>query len=69
MLKPVFEKYPKAKPLALALIAAAAEQGANAKELKIACDVAINSYEEARDNSGESLALFESKATRSTMSI
>lgn len=33
---PIIQKYPKVKPLAQALIAAAAEQGANAEELEMA---------------------------------
>ena len=38
--KPLLEKYPKAKPLAKTLIAAASEQGASVEELELACSLA-----------------------------
>lgn len=37
--RPIYEAYPKVKPLALALIAAAAEQGATAEEFDLACQM------------------------------
>lgn len=37
---PIVMRYPKAKPLALSLIAAAAEQGASIEELERACELA-----------------------------
>ena len=60
--RPLMEQYPKAEPLARTLIAAASEQGANAEELKLACDLAMKAYQMARDNSLVSLAKFESEA-------
>lgn len=61
-LGPILARNPKAKPLALTLIAAAAEQGASAEELRIACDLAIRAYEEARDNSAVPLSAFQGEA-------
>lgn len=37
--EPIYKAYPKVKPLALALIAAAAEQGATAEEFELACQM------------------------------
>lgn len=37
--EPIYKAYPKVKPLALALIAAATEQGATAEEFKLACQM------------------------------
>jgi len=42
---PILKRNPKAKPLALALLAAAAEQGANLNELRYACEFAIDACE------------------------
>ncbi len=59
---PILRKNPKAKPLAKTLVAEAAQQGASAEELRIACDLAMMAYEEARDNSTVPLFAFRSKA-------
>lgn len=48
---PILKANPKAKPLAQTLIAAAAEQGANMEELRVACDLAQRAYRKARDES------------------
>ena len=37
--EPINTMYPKVKPLALALVAAAAEQGATAEEFEMACQI------------------------------
>ncbi len=37
--EPINTAYPKVKPLALALIAAAAERGATAEEFEMACQI------------------------------
>lgn len=60
--KPLAERLPKAKPLALTLVQAAAEQGACLEELKLACDMAINAYRKALDRSGIALTEFKSEA-------
>lgn len=44
---PLVRVYPKAKPLARALIEAAAEQGAGEKEIEVACELALGAYKEA----------------------
>ncbi len=59
---PLIRKYPKAKPLAQTLVAAAAAQGASARELEIACKLAMEAYEFAMDHSGVSLTQFQSEA-------
>lgn len=63
--KPILMMYPKAKPLAQTLIAAAAEQGASMNELELACKLALEAYREALDNTNASLAEFQSKAESS----
>ena len=60
MLIPLLREHPKAKPLAMALIAAAAEQGASTEDLRIACEQ--GAYREAMDNSRFPVTQFESDA-------
>ena len=62
MLSPLLREHPKAKPLAMALIAAAAEQGASTEDLRIACELAQGAYREAMDNSRFPVTQFESDA-------
>ena len=62
MLIPLLREHPKAKPLAMALIAAAAEQGASTEDLRIACELAQGAYREAMDNSRFPVTQFESDA-------
>ncbi|WP_298032128.1 hypothetical protein [uncultured Dysosmobacter sp.] len=69
LLRPLIENHPKAMPLAKTLVAAAAEQGANAGELELACRLAIEAYRKARDNSGMELSHFESEAKAALDSI
>lgn len=59
---PILNKNPKAKPLAQSLIAAAAEQGACLEDLRIACQLAMDAYQKAMDQSGVVLSGFESQA-------
>lgn len=68
-LRPLCGRYPKARPFAMTLIKAAAEQGVSAEELSVACELATRAYEEARDNSKVSLAEFESKAVAALESL
>lgn len=53
---PLLKENPKAKPLAQTLIAAAAEQGACMEELRLACNLAQQAYQLARDESVTKLA-------------
>ena len=46
---PLVGVYPNAKPLARALIEAAAEQGAGARELELACELVLAAYHKAAD--------------------
>jgi len=41
---PLIAKYPKAKPLAVALVEAAAKQGASVREFEIAFELVKNAY-------------------------
>ena len=66
---PLIEMNPKAKPLAQTLIAAAAEQGANAEDLELACKLAVMAYRKARANSSVPLAMFESEVKAALDSI
>lgn len=54
--------HPKAKPLAMALVEAAARQGASAKELRLACVMAQEAYRLAMDNSRVPVTEFERDA-------
>lgn len=49
MFAPLIANYPKAKPLAAALVEAAAEQGAGAKELEVACELALAAYRKSAE--------------------
>ncbi len=62
---PLIKRYPKVKPLARTLIEAAAEQGANTEELKLACDMAQEAYRSAMDQSAVLLSKFEGEAKTS----
>lgn len=59
---PIAKRYPKAKPLALALITAAAEQGASIEELRYACEFAIDACEKGRNASVPTISLFSCEA-------
>ena len=59
---PLAARLPKAKPLALSLVQAAAEQGACLEELELACDMACKAYRKALDRSGVMLTEFEGDA-------
>ena len=59
---PVFEEYPKAKPLAGTLVATAAEQGACYEDFELACKLALDAYARAMKGSGVLLSEFEGKA-------
>lgn len=59
---PILKTNPKAKPLAQTLIIAAAEQGANLEELRIACDLAVRAYQTAQDKSATPLSVLKREA-------
>ena len=59
---PIVKRYPKAKPLAMSLITAAAEQGASIEELRYACKLAMDACEKGRDISVPAISLFSSEA-------
>lgn len=59
---PIAKRYPKAKPLAMSLITAAAEQGASIEELRYACKLAMDACEKGRDTSVPAISLFSSEA-------
>ena len=59
---PILQRNPNAKPLARALIAAAAEQGASPEEFRIACDLAIQVFQAAAADSITTVSLLKGKA-------
>lgn len=66
---PVLEMNPKAKPLARALIAAAAEQGVSMEELRLACELAVSACQTARDKSAAPLSELKREAEAALDSI
>ena len=62
LLSPLAATCQKAKPLALTLVEAAAEQGANMEELRTACTLATEAYRKAMDNSRIPVTEFERDA-------
>lgn len=57
-----FQASEKVMPLTMALIEAAAEQGANFLELRDACDLAVMAYRDAMDHTSVAFCEFKSKA-------
>ena len=59
LMSPMSKAHPKAKPLAMALVEAAARQGASAEELRLACVMAQEAYRLALDCSRVPVTEFE----------
>ena len=62
LMSPMAKAHPKAKSLAMALVEAAARQGASAEELRLACVMAQEAYRLAMDNSRVPVTEFERDA-------
>lgn len=69
MVRPLIKMNPKAKPLALTLIAAAAEQGASFKDFMLACDIAKWAYERALNTSTVVLSEFQGEVEATLNSL
>ena len=67
--RPLAAAHQSIRPLAAALVKAAAEQGATLEELRIAAAMALDAYSEAMDRSTIPLAEFESEAEAALDSI
>lgn len=59
---PVVQKLPKARPLAMALIEAASEQGANMEEFETACSLALQAVSVAANELVPVISHFKSNA-------